>query len=599
MYIRRIEVENNGPIDYIDFHFPFAPDGNPRPVLFVGQNGSGKSILLSHIVNAMIVAKGHVYNDNDVEEGKVYKLRSPVYVKHGMNFYRAYVYLDDGFYQGEIQCRFNKEYMENEIGYTPADKKWNEIKTGESSVINSNFHERVSELKNKVSNSTMLYFPPNRFEEPAWLNSENLKNIASYNSAIKFAGHSRRKLVNYAPLRENQNWLLDVIYDSLAIERKATNTPTGWPNNPPVQILTQTNGPGTKLKNAIEAFLLKLLGGEPPVGWIVGQRGYRSISLTANGKVLTSNLFSLSTGQTALLDIFLTIMRDYDTSDAKFESLVEIRGTVVIDEIDMHLHTELQHTVLPELISLFPKVQFIVTTHSPLFILGLEKTLGNEGFELIDLPTGNPISVERFSEFGAAYRHFKESATFEQEMQKAIVESQAPALFVEGPIDIDYIKHAAILLNRNESLQRFRLLESGGFGGLDNLWKKLDPNMAQITNRRVTLLYDCDVARQKESKTGIARITIPHQDRLIRKGIENLFPDDLIRRAKAHNTALVDITPSIKREVRGVPQVEPERWEINTQEKRNLANWIIGNADAEDFRDFSLVFDLMDEAFAE
>ncbi len=40
-------------------------------------------------------------------------------------------------------------------------------------------------------------------------------------------------------------------------------------------------------------------------------------------------------------------------------------GIVLIDEVDMHLHPEWQQTVLSSLLEAFPKVQFIVTTHSP------------------------------------------------------------------------------------------------------------------------------------------------------------------------------------------------------------------------------------------
>ena len=43
----------------------------------------------------------------------------------------------------------------------------------------------------------------------------------------------------------------------------------------------------------------------------------------------------------------------------------ETPGVVLIDEVDMHLHPEWQQVVLQSLITAFPKLQFIVTTHSP------------------------------------------------------------------------------------------------------------------------------------------------------------------------------------------------------------------------------------------
>ncbi|MBR4909633.1 MAG: AAA family ATPase [Acidaminococcaceae bacterium] len=40
-------------------------------------------------------------------------------------------------------------------------------------------------------------------------------------------------------------------------------------------------------------------------------------------------------------------------------------GVILIDEVDMHLHPSWQQTVVNDLVKAFPKVQFIVTTHSP------------------------------------------------------------------------------------------------------------------------------------------------------------------------------------------------------------------------------------------
>jgi hypothetical protein len=53
-----------------------------------------------------------------------------------------------------------------------------------------------------------------------------------------------------------------------------------------------------------------------------------------------------------------------DSSDPTREEAV-----CIVDELDAHLHPTLQRTIVPALRSLFPKVQFIVTTHSP-FVVG-------------------------------------------------------------------------------------------------------------------------------------------------------------------------------------------------------------------------------------
>lgn len=48
--------------------------------------------------------------------------------------------------------------------------------------------------------------------------------------------------------------------------------------------------------------------------------------------------------------------------------LSETAGVVLIDEVDLHLHPVWQARVLGDLTHLFPKVQFIVTTHAPVVI---------------------------------------------------------------------------------------------------------------------------------------------------------------------------------------------------------------------------------------
>lgn len=52
--------------------------------------------------------------------------------------------------------------------------------------------------------------------------------------------------------------------------------------------------------------------------------------------------------------------------------LADMRGVVLIDEIDLHLHPEWQRVVVPTLANALPGVQFIVTTHSPLVVGSLQ-----------------------------------------------------------------------------------------------------------------------------------------------------------------------------------------------------------------------------------
>lgn len=49
-----------------------------------------------------------------------------------------------------------------------------------------------------------------------------------------------------------------------------------------------------------------------------------------------------------------------------------LEGIVLLDEIDLHLHPTWQRRMVPLMRQVFPKLQFIVTTHSPLVLTGFE-----------------------------------------------------------------------------------------------------------------------------------------------------------------------------------------------------------------------------------
>jgi hypothetical protein len=54
------------------------------------------------------------------------------------------------------------------------------------------------------------------------------------------------------------------------------------------------------------------------------------------------------------------------------KKLVENRGIVMVDEIDLHLHPKWQMNVLPVLAKALPNLQFLITSHSPLLVGSLE-----------------------------------------------------------------------------------------------------------------------------------------------------------------------------------------------------------------------------------
>ena len=81
---------------------------------------------------------------------------------------------------------------------------------------------------------------------------------------------------------------------------------------------------------------------------------------------------TMSMGYSAIFNIITDlIMR----MEAKSPGHYNMEGIVLIDEIETHLHVELQKKIVPILTELFPNIQFIMTTHSPFVLQSAENAV--------------------------------------------------------------------------------------------------------------------------------------------------------------------------------------------------------------------------------
>ena len=87
-----------------------------------------------------------------------------------------------------------------------------------------------------------------------------------------------------------------------------------------------------------------------------------SFSIQATGRE-PFDFNTMSMGYAAVFDIIGDLIMRMES-----KGRYDLEGIVLIDEIETHLHVELQKKILPILSELFPQLQFILTTHSP-FVL--------------------------------------------------------------------------------------------------------------------------------------------------------------------------------------------------------------------------------------
>lgn len=83
---------------------------------------------------------------------------------------------------------------------------------------------------------------------------------------------------------------------------------------------------------------------------------------------------TLSSGYAAVLDIIVDIIIRMESQTNKTFQF-DMPGIVLIDEIETHLHLELQKKILDLLTTVFPNIQFVVSTHSPFILNSLENVV--------------------------------------------------------------------------------------------------------------------------------------------------------------------------------------------------------------------------------
>lgn len=79
---------------------------------------------------------------------------------------------------------------------------------------------------------------------------------------------------------------------------------------------------------------------------------------------------TMSSGYSAVFDIINDLMMRMEN-----QKDYAIEGIVLIDEIETHLHIELQKIILPFLTELFPNIQFIISSHSPFILNSIDNAV--------------------------------------------------------------------------------------------------------------------------------------------------------------------------------------------------------------------------------
>lgn len=448
MYLKKIIVRNYGSIKNIDYNMPFDNNKNPIPLIVVGKNGTGKTLLLINILNSIIEIKKKFYTDiSDVSNKNYYRFLSKEYIKSSENFSYFKSEFENEVYNVDLAVnnyeKFLEEYSDNNIPNIDINNE------GLKEKDNGFYNKSTKPQENVFNKNIYLYFPVDRFYIPTWENTKNEK-LSFVIDSNNLLGYDKSGIVQYNILDNVESWLLDVVIDKMLYEGKIFTGKQGEK----IVAYQVFDGKNNRIHNCINDILTKLFACEKykSIRFGISQKQYRKIAVIGikndnTQEEIVPKFSNLSSGEIMVLCIFSSIIRAYDKINANNTFDIEaISGIVIIDEIDIHLHSDLLRDVLPEIIKMFPKIQFIISSHSPFFLLGMKEKFGNK-CEFLALPDGITLNnIENFEEIKKCYSmvddSYKDLLDTINKYEKQIEDSTKTLIITEGKTDWKHYKHA-------------------------------------------------------------------------------------------------------------------------------------------------------------
>lgn len=534
MYLRRLYIENTGPLSKLVLEFPVTQEGKPRPVVLVGGNGSGKTNLLSIIADSLFEAAAVHYTDvvpNVATSSRPwFRVVGASTISSGASGSCSLLQYEENETTYIYKEKGGSLSTEDVINSLPEPFKTYASWPKDGPVKDFPLPDEVS--KKIFEQGAYLYFPSSRAETPHWLNRSSLPD-ADFNLVPRFTKQLKKPIYVESGLQQLKQWLLSIIVE---IRADFVIMPIQNGVNIP---MAQDYANALTLKplwDSLNGILKAILNDQSARLVWTGRFSDSKMGFVKSGSNLALPLEALSAGQVTLFNVFGTLLKYGDGTTEGGTKPDLIKGICIIDEVDAHMHIDLQYRALPNLIQLFPNVQFIVSSHSPLFVIGMEKECGAENVAVFDMPTGSPIQAETYAEFGRALEIFQKTKAFNQAILDSTYLTGKLLVLVEGETDPIYLNTAAELLGRASLLDKVEFTWVGskdpngqGFHtGKDALNTTANVLMAkpELINREVVLLYDNDVNKPAfdNEKLHIRSMPTNADNTIIESGIENLLP---------------------------------------------------------------------------
>jgi predicted ATPase len=161
----------------------------------------------------------------------------------------------------------------------------------------------------------------------------------------------------------------------------------------------------------------------------------------------------LSEGYSAIINVVSEIIMRMEAIE---HGNFTLPGIVLIDEIETHLHVQLQKKVLRLLTQFFPNIQFIVTTHSPFVLTSLEDAV------IFDMQTNTCIDAKedlwQYSYEDILEGYF-DTETYSLALEKKITHFEVLNKKDKATLSVKENKELLLLRNELKDVPTFKLAD--------------------------------------------------------------------------------------------------------------------------------------------
>ena len=219
MYLKKIVCENMGPISWCDIEPGFTSTGNPKPLILVGKNGTGKSTLLSSIVDSFFEIGDDAFSDltNKVFNGHSY------YKITGIEQARGGTYLNcllEYSLSSTNACNIQFFYHVGDVFINKFQGILSQEILSKLNKYNQKIITKINKenIKKEYEDTINIYFPPERFYIPSWMGTSysNSPDFGIKKPEQVFRNNLNKKIICYNPTIENTQWLMDLLIDAKA-----------------------------------------------------------------------------------------------------------------------------------------------------------------------------------------------------------------------------------------------------------------------------------------------------------------------------------------------------------------------------------------------